>query len=53
MQGLQDLGFTNEIDFTSTKEEIEAKIQGYQGIVIRSRFKIETFLDKVLQIYSL
>jgi D-3-phosphoglycerate dehydrogenase len=33
---------TNEIDFTSTKEEIEAKIQGYQGIVIRSRFKIET-----------
>jgi D-3-phosphoglycerate dehydrogenase len=47
MQGLQDLGFTNEIDFTSTKEEIEAKIQGYQGIVIRSRFKIDKlFLDK-------
>jgi D-3-phosphoglycerate dehydrogenase len=45
MQGLQDLGFTNEIDFTSTKEEIEAKIQGYQ-IVIRSRFKIDKLLDK-------
>jgi D-3-phosphoglycerate dehydrogenase len=27
-------------DYTSTKEEIENKIQEYQGIVIRSRFKI-------------
>lgn len=44
---LQELGFTNYEDFTSTKEEIEAKIQDYQGIVIRSRFKIDqTFLDK-------
>ena len=43
---LQELGFTNYEDFTSTKEEIEAKIQDYQGIVIRSRFKIDqTFLD--------
>jgi D-3-phosphoglycerate dehydrogenase len=37
----------NHKDFTSSKEEIEAKIQDYQGIVIRSRFKIDkTFLDK-------
>lgn len=44
---LQEAGFTNEEDFTSTKEEIEAKIQNYHGIVIRSRFKIDkTFLDK-------
>ena len=44
---LQEAGFTNEADFTSTKEEIEAKIQNYNGIVIRSRFKIDkTFLDK-------
>jgi D-3-phosphoglycerate dehydrogenase / 2-oxoglutarate reductase len=44
---LQEAGFTNEEDFTSTKEEIEAKIQNYNGIVIRSRFKIDkTFLDK-------
>ena len=44
---LQNAGFTNHSDFTSTKEEIEAKIQDYQGIVIRSRFKIDkTFLDK-------
>lgn len=40
-------GFQNEEDFTSTKEEVEAKIHNYNGIVIRSRFKIDkTFLDK-------
>lgn len=40
-------GFTNEADFTSTKEEVENKIENYQGIVIRSRFKIDkTFIDK-------
>lgn len=44
---LEQAGFTNEEDFTSTKEEIEAKIQNYNGIIIRSRFKIDkTFLDK-------
>ena len=44
---LQELGFTNHEDFTSSKEEIEEKIQDYHGIVIRSRFKIDaTFLDK-------
>ena len=44
---LQQTGFQNEEDFTSTKEEIETKIQNYNGIVIRSRFKIDkTFLDK-------
>jgi D-3-phosphoglycerate dehydrogenase len=44
---LQEAGFTNHEDFTSTKEEIEEKIHNYQGIVIRSRFKIDKeFLDK-------
>ena len=44
---LQQTGFQNEEDFTSRKEEIETKIQNYNGIVIRSRFKIDkTFLDK-------
>jgi len=44
---LQELGFTNHEDFTSSKEEIEEKIQDYHGIVIRSRFKIDqTFIDK-------
>ncbi len=44
---LEHAGFQNEEDFTSTKEEIEAKIHNYNGIVIRSRFKIDKpFLDK-------
>ena len=47
MEQLQALGFTNHTDFSSTKEEVEAKIHDYQGIVIRSRFKIDKqFLDK-------
>lgn len=44
---LEQAGFHNEADFTSTKEAVEDKIYDYQGIVIRSRFKIDkTFLDK-------
>lgn len=44
---LEQAGFQNEADFTSSKSEIEAKIQNYHGIVIRSRFKIDkAFLDK-------
>jgi D-3-phosphoglycerate dehydrogenase len=47
IEQLKELGFQNEKDFTSSKEEIEAKIQNYHGIVIRSRFKIDkNFLDK-------
>jgi D-3-phosphoglycerate dehydrogenase len=48
---LQEAGFVNQEDFTSSKEEIEAKIKDYQGIVIRSRFKIDkTFLDKAINL---
>ena len=44
---LEQAGFVNHEDFTSSKAEIEAKIHNYQGIVIRSRFKIDkAFLDK-------
>jgi D-3-phosphoglycerate dehydrogenase len=44
---LEQAGFVNHEDFTSSKSDIEAKINDYQGIVIRSRFKIDqTFLDK-------
>lgn len=44
---LQQSGFINHSDFTSSKEEIETKIHDYHGIVIRSRFKIDkAFLDK-------
>jgi len=47
LEQLQKAGFINHEDFTSSKQEIEAKIQDYQGIVIRSRFKIDRqFLDK-------
>ncbi|MEZ0180618.1 2-hydroxyacid dehydrogenase [Flavobacterium plurextorum] len=48
---LEEAGFENYADFTSSKEEIEAKIQDYNGIVIRSRFKIDkTFLDKAVNL---
>lgn len=41
------LGFEVEDDFTSTKTEIEDKIAHYEGIIIRSRFKIDKiFLEK-------
>ena len=44
---LNDLGFQNDEDYTSTKEEIEAKIHLYDGFIIRSRFSIDkNFLDK-------
>ena len=44
---LQQEGFENHEDFVSSKSEIEAKIQNYHGIVIRSRFKIDkNFIDK-------
>lgn len=48
---LQESGFTNHQDFTSSKQEIESKIHEYHGIVIRSRFKIDkTFLDKAINL---
>jgi D-3-phosphoglycerate dehydrogenase len=44
---LEVLGFSNEEDFISSKETIEAKIENYQGIIIRSRFNIDKgFIDK-------
>ena len=43
---LNDLGFTNHEDYTSSKSEIEAKIADYDGFIIRSRFTIDQqFLD--------
>lgn len=48
---LEEAGFINEDDFTSTKQEVEAKIADYEGIVIRSRFKIEkSFIDKAVNL---
>ncbi|WP_223034601.1 2-hydroxyacid dehydrogenase [Hanstruepera marina] len=43
---LNELGFVNHEDYTSSREAIEAKIHEYNGIVIRSRFTIDKqFLD--------
>ncbi len=43
---LNDLGFINHEDYTSSKEAIEAKISAYDGIILRSRFTIDKqFLD--------
>lgn len=45
--GLITLGFQCYDDFTSSKEEVEQKIHNFDGIIIRSRFKIDkTFIDK-------
>ncbi len=46
LNALNKAGYTNELDFSSSKQDIEAKIHEYDGIVIRSRFKVDkTFID--------
>ena len=46
---LQEAGFENDTDYLSSKAEIEDKIAAYDGIVIRSRFRIDKgFIDKGL-----
>ena len=48
---LNDLGFINHVDYTSSKEIIEAKINEYDGFIIRSRFRIDKqFLDKAIKL---
>lgn len=48
---LDDLGFTNHEDYTSSKEEVESKIHEYEGIVIRSRFTIDKqFLEAAINL---
>lgn len=48
---LEAAGFTNEADYSSDKAAVEAKINEYQGIVIRSRFKIDAqFLEAATQL---
>lgn len=51
LQQLSLAGFSNDEDYHCSRAEIEAKIHNYQGIVIRSRFKIDKdFLDKATQL---
>jgi D-3-phosphoglycerate dehydrogenase / 2-oxoglutarate reductase len=43
---LEQNGFGCDEDYTSTKEELMKKMDNYEGLVIRSRFKIDaTFMD--------
>lgn len=47
LSSLEALGYTNIEDYHSTKQEIESSIADYEGIVIRSRFKIDQhFIDQ-------
>ena len=41
IEQLHQAGFKNDEDYTSSKEVIEQKIKMYDGIVLRSRFKID------------
>ena len=51
LKGLQKLGFECDEDYTSSKSLIEAKIDQYDGLIIRSRFSIDkTFLDKAIRL---
>ncbi|MGB5941761.1 MAG: 2-hydroxyacid dehydrogenase [Leeuwenhoekiella sp.] len=48
---LDALGHTNDTDFLSPKEEILKKIGSYDGIVIRSRFRIDReFMDAAIKL---
>jgi D-3-phosphoglycerate dehydrogenase len=48
---LAEAGFENSEDYTSPKEAIEQGIESYDGIVIRSRFKIDaTFIDAAVKL---
>jgi len=43
---LNALGFQNDEDYTSSKETVQEKIKNYDGLIIRSRFKIDRgFID--------
>lgn len=47
IEQLAALGYTNHEDYSSSKQAIEAKIHTYDGLIIRSRFRIDAkFLDK-------
>lgn len=48
---LEKMGFICDEDYTSSKEKIEKKIHLYEGIVVRSRFKIDkTFITKAINL---
>ena len=51
IEQLTDLGHTNHEDYNSSKKAVEAKIHLYDGLIIRSRFRIDGgFLDKATKL---
>ena len=47
IEQFKGFGFTNDVDYTASKEEVEAIIHNYEGLIIRSRFPLDkAFLDK-------
>lgn len=51
IQQLNELGFENHEDYTSTKTSIEQKIHLYDGLILRSRFSIDQpFLEKAINL---
>lgn len=46
IEQLQEAGFQNDENYNGSKEEVEAIIGAYDGVIVRSRFKIDKqFLD--------
>lgn len=51
IEQLNELGYINDEDYLSPKHIIETKIHNYDGIILRSRFKIDKqFLDKAVNL---
>lgn len=51
IEQLKSLGYINHEDYSSSKADVESKIHRYDGIVIRSRFKIDQqFIDKAINL---
>ncbi|NNE77145.1 MAG: hydroxyacid dehydrogenase [Pricia sp.] len=51
LQALTELGFQNDEDYVSNKREIEMKIHEYDGLIIRSRFTIDSeFMNKAAKL---
>jgi D-3-phosphoglycerate dehydrogenase len=51
LEQLEKAGFTNHEEYFASKEEVEKKIHAYDGVVIRSRFKIDQiFMDAATQL---
>ena len=46
IEQFSELGFQNDEDYISSKKEIENKIEQYDGLIIRSRFTIDSQLRR-------